>query len=453
MTHSRPEAARQPRIHPSVTRAPVTPRHPGASGGVDTGQQPGRPLGCLSALAAREARSEDGTMLDSVLDVFRVRQYFNVITRTREWVEGVRDDAGLLSDMRRALIHLPFESPRRPEIHPFPPAEPLPVADLEGRRVALLATGGSGALASVVGAARALEEAGIRPSVISLCSGSALFGFPIAAGIPAEEVAAFTLGISPDEYIDVDWRLLASTVPTMGRGFGGIVRGERIEMLYRRLLGDVTLGEIPIPAYAPIWSIEENRIDFIGPRTTPDLPVARAIRMAVALPLFIEPVRLGDGYWCDGGIVDIFPVRPVLELEEPPDVALAINGFYPPRFVGEDAAGWQDRRNSLLAIASQVRTCQQVELARTNLTRLENETEVLMIEPVPYAKVRGAGFYRQFLNTSDWPEFMRAGRREARRALTDRSRHRGRAATDARSGTEPTGPRHDHESSGDRRGR
>jgi NTE family protein len=362
-------------------------------------------------------------MLDSVLDVFRVRQYFNVITRTRELVEGIRHDASLLSDMRRALVALPFESRHLPEAYPFPPVQHLPVADLEGRRLALLATGGSGALASVVGAARALEEAGIRPSVISLCSGSALFGFPIAAGIPADEVAAFTLGISPDEYIDVDWRLLASALATMGKGFGGIVRGAGIEALYRQLLGDMTLGEMPIPAYAPIWSIEENRIEFIGPRTHPDLPVARAIHMAIALPLFIEPVPLGDGYWCDGGIVDIFPVRPVLDLEEPSDVVLAINGFYPPRFVGEDGSGWQDRRYSILAIASQVRTCQQVELARTNLSRLENETEVMMIEPVPYAKVRGAGFYRQFLNTDEWPEFMRAGRSEARRVLAARSRH------------------------------
>jgi len=362
-------------------------------------------------------------MLDSVLDVFRVRQYFNVITRSTELVEGIRHDAALLGDMRRALVALPFESRRPPEVHPFPPVRHLDVADLEGRRLALVATGGSGALASVVGAARALEEAGIRPSVISLCSGSALFGFPIAAGIPADEVAAFTLGVSPSEYIDVDWSLLASALATMGKGFGGIVRGARIEALYRQLLGDMTLGEMPIPAYAPIWSIEENRIEFIGPRTHPDLPVARAIHMAIALPLFIEPVPMGDGYWCDGGIVDIFPVRPVLDLEEPSDVVLAINGFYPPRFVGEDGSGWQDRRYSILAIASQVRTCQQVELARTNLSRLESETEVMMIEPVPYAKVRGAGFYRQFLNTDEWPEFMRSGRSETRRVLDSRSRH------------------------------
>jgi len=179
----------------------------------------------------------------------------------------------------------------------------------------------------------------------------------------------------------------------------------------------MTLADMPIAAYAPIWNIEENRIEYIGPATHPDMRVARAVHMAIALPLFIEPVELDGGYWCDGGIVDIFPVAPVLDIEEPCDIVLAINGFYPPGFAGEDASGWQDRRGSIFYVASQVRTCQQVELARANLSRLEKTTTVLMIEPVPYRKVRGAGFYRQFLNTSEWPQFMRDGRRMARAAL------------------------------------
>jgi hypothetical protein len=29
---------------------------------------------------------------------------------------------------------------------------------------------------------------------------------------------------------------------------------------------------------------------------------------------------------------------------------------------------------------------------------------------VPYHKVAGTGFYEQFLDTREWPEFMRAGR-------------------------------------------
>ena len=365
-------------------------------------------------------------MLSTVFDVFRLRQYFDVITTSRDWIDGIREDAGLLRDVRRAVITLPFETWRQVEAHPFPSPELYSLPWLEGRRLALLATGGSGALASVVGAARALEEADIRPAVISLCSGSALFGFPIAAGFPAEDVAQFVLAFQPEDYVDVDWARLAKLVPTVGRGFAGLIKGERIEATYRRLVGDMTLSEMPVPAYAPIWNVEENRLEYVGPRTHPDLAVARAIHLAVALPLFVAPVQVDGGYWCDGGLVDIFPVSPVLDIEEPCDAALAINGFYPPGFVGEDATGWQDEPASILRIASQVRTCQQAELARVNLHRLDDATELLMIEPVPYRKVQGVGFYRQFLNPVEWPSFMQAGRIEARRVLSARDSERTR---------------------------
>jgi NTE family protein len=356
-------------------------------------------------------------MLGPVLDVFRLRQYFDVIVRTRDLVGGLRDDAGLLDDARRALVSLPGDS--RPEpISPFPPIE-APRGAWTADRVAFFATGGSGALASVVGVARAFEEHGIRPSLISLCSGSALFGFPIAAGIPADDVAAFTLGLRPHDYVDVDWRRLALLAPTLARGFAGIIRGERLEATYRELLGDMTLDELPIPAYAPIWSIEENRAEYLGPRTHPNLSVARAVRMAVSLPLFVEPVPLDGSYWCDGGIVDIFPVVPVLELEPRADAVVAVNGFYPPEFAGEDATGWETRAASIVSIASQVRTCQQVELARVNLQRLRAAMPVAMIEPVSYDKVRGVGFYRQFLSNADWAQFMEAGRVSGLEALDE----------------------------------
>ncbi len=357
-------------------------------------------------------------MLSTLLDVFRLRQYFDALARGREVLGGIGEDLGFIGDVRRALAPLPGEKHPRPTRSPFAPEEAIDLPGLEGRRVALLATGGSGALASVVGVVRALEDGGIRPSLISTCSGSALFGFPLAAGIPSAETAEFCLQLRPSEYVDVDWRALATLAPARARGFAGIIRGERLEAAYRGLLGDLKLGQLPVPAYAPIWSIEHNRVEYIGPRTYPDMPVATAVRMAVSLPLFIEPVPMEGEHWCDGGIVDIFPVIPALDIEQPPDVALAVNGFYPTGFEGEDATGWQDRTASILYVASQVRTAQQVELARTNLMRLRRSVEVVAIEPVPYEKVRGVGFYRQFLSTRDWAEFMLAGRLAARQALT-----------------------------------
>jgi NTE family protein len=354
-------------------------------------------------------------VLGSVLDVFRLRQYFDVVVRLRDVIEGVRDDAGFLDDTRRALVPLPFDAWPDP-VSPFPAVE-LPNTRAAQPRVALLATGGSGALASVVGVARAMEERGQRPCLLSLCSGSALFGFPIAAGLSAAEAAAFTLGLRPRDYIDVDWQRLMLLAPTRARGFAGMLRGDRLEATYRKRLGDMTLAEMPIPAYAPIWNIEENRVEFLGPNTYPDVTVARAVRMAVSLPLFIEPVELAGDYWCDGGLVDIFPVIPTLDLGIPVDAAIAVNGFYPPNFVGEDVRGWEERAASIVTVASQVRTSQQAQLARVNLNRLRGVMPVAMMEPVSYEKVRGLGFYRQFLNNREWPQFMRSGRTAGLHAL------------------------------------
>jgi NTE family protein len=64
-----------------------------------------------------------------------------------------------------------------------------------------------------------------------------------------------------------------------------------------------------------------------------------------------------------------------------------------------------------------VRTCQQAELAREHLARLRRETQTLLVEPVPYQKVAGTGFYEQFIDTREWPEFMRAGRAATQAAL------------------------------------
>jgi NTE family protein len=353
-------------------------------------------------------------MLDSLIDVFRVRQYFNVAGRARELTAGVIHDLGFLDLLRRSALPLPVDRLPEPEGSVFGELATHPLERLAGTRVGLVATGGSGALASVVGVGRAFEEAGIHPSVISVCSGAALFGFPLAAGVPADEVAEFTASLRPADYIDVDWPVVAGIPLRLGRGFAGVIRGDRLEATFRRLLGDLTLERMPVPAYAPIWNIEHNTMQYLGPRTHPDIPVARAIRMAIALPLFIEPVVLDGDHWCDGGLVDIFPVRPLIDIEEPCDVVVAVNGFYPPEFDGEDATGWDRHRASILYAASQVRTSQQVQLARENLRRLRETSTVVMIDPVPYEKVRGLGFYRQFLDTSEWPAFMRAGRDMAR---------------------------------------
>jgi NTE family protein len=355
--------------------------------------------------------------LDVALDIFRVRQYFNVVVGARDVARGVCNDVRFLDVVRRGVVPLPLDRQPVPE-RIFGPLRGTAPPPLEGR-VGVVATGGSGALASLVGVAKALEDSGTQVSVYSVCSGSALFGFPLGAGMAPEEVAEVTGAMRPGDYIDVGWREIAALVPTLARGWCGILRGDKLEAFYRGHFGDLTLAQLRTPTYAPIWNVEHNRLDYVGPRTHPDMPVARAIRMAVSLPLFIQPVTLDELSWCDGGIVDIFPVHPVLDIEPAIDTAVAVNGFYPHEFGGEDAAGWNTRPFSIVTAASQVRTCQQVELAREHLARLRREARTLLVEPVPYGKVAGTGFYQQFLDTREWPRFMRAGRETMLAALTE----------------------------------
>jgi len=355
--------------------------------------------------------------LDAVLDIHRVRQYFNVIVRTRSAATGVRKDLSFLDALRRGIVPLPFDHQPAPGpvFGTLDGAAPRP---LEGR-VGVVASGGSGALASLIGVAKALEESGTVVSVYSVCSGSALFGFPLGAGMSADEVAALTASVRPGDFMDVGWRELAGLMPTLARGWDGIVRGDKLEAFYRAQFGDLTLGQIPIPTYSPIWNVEHNRLQFVGPKTYPDMPVAHAIRMAVSMPLLIKPVVHEGLAWCDGGIVDIFPVRPVLDIEPAVDIAVAVNCYYPHEFQGEDATGWDARPFSIVSAASQVRTCQHVQLAREHLARLRREAVTLLVEPVPYWKVAGTGFYQQFLDSRDWPQFMRAGRAATLDALRE----------------------------------
>jgi len=353
--------------------------------------------------------------LDAALDIFRVRQYFNVAVGARDVAAATGKDVRFLHTVRRAMLPLPFDRWPAPGqvFGPSPGPVPPPLAG----RVGVVATGGSGALASLVGVAKALEDTGTHVSVYSVCSGSALFGFPLGAGMPAEQVAELSVSVRPGDYIDIGWREIAALVPTLGRGWSGIIRGSKLEAFYRRHLGDLTLAQLRTPVYAPIWNIEHNRLDYLGPRTYPDMPVAHAIRTAVSMPLFIQPAMRDGLSWCDGGIVDIFPVRPVLDIEPAVDTAIAVNAFYPHEFGGEDVTGWDARPLSIVSAASQVRTCQHAQLAREHLARLRRETRTLLIEPVPYWKVAGAGFYQQFLDTSEWPQFMRAGREATLDAL------------------------------------
>ncbi|MCU0301720.1 MAG: patatin-like phospholipase family protein [Candidatus Nanopelagicales bacterium] len=355
-------------------------------------------------------------MLSQIVDIGRVGQYMRTGERVREALAGPREDLRFLDQLRRGLLPLPIDG-AAPTTAPFPPFVERRNDALAGRRVAVIATGGSGALASVVGIVRALEEAGTRPVGYGVCSGSALFSVPLAAGLGTDEVAAFMGAMRPGDYLDPDWTALLTAPLQLARGWDGLLRGEALEASLRRLIGDVTLGGLVVPVWFPMWNIETNRLEYISSATHPDLPAAHAVRMAVALPLAVKPVPFDGGWWLDGGIVDILPSRPFLE-GDLCDVAVVVNGFYGEGFVPDHAHGWRDRVLSILHVAGQTRLMHHIELTRRAIADLRRAVpDVIELTPVDYAKVHGAGLYGEFVDNRSWPAHMRAGHEAAAEAF------------------------------------
>ena len=77
----------------------------------------------------------------------------------------------------------------------------------------------------------------------------------------------------------------------------------------------MTLGETPIPIYSEVYNIDLNRLETFGSKLTPDLTIAELVRIAIALPMLVESVRVEGHLYADGGVVDVFPAEPLLEHE------------------------------------------------------------------------------------------------------------------------------------------
>ena len=347
------------------------------------------------------------------LDPFNVKRQFERVDGLRR-ATGLATDIGVLQNARQALMPLPLiDRPRRIEAEVFPPFRSRPIPSLRGRSIGVVGSGGSGACVALVGVARAFEEAGIEPAAIAACSGSALWGAMWAAGLTADEMAEFSLAWRPQDYLDIQWTRIPRFAVSALRGFTGLAKGEALERLFDRRLWHMAAGETEIPLHTVVYNLDRGRLEYFGTEHTPELTVGELVRIAVALPLFIEAVRVEGDFYVDGGVVDAFPAEPLLD--GPYDHVFALNVILPRGLEGDDISGWEERTGGILDASRQLQLGGHLELARRSRRALGDR--LTLIEPVDPERLRGFSFYDLFLDRRKWPELMRRGYEAATAAL------------------------------------
>jgi NTE family protein len=334
-------------------------------------------------------------------------------------------DLDAVRTARRALLPLPMvDRPRKADTKVFPRFSSRPIASLRNKRVGLLLSGGSGACVAACGVARALEEAGIEPRAISFCSGSAMWGSMIAAGMSAQEMVDQSLNWQPEDYLDIQWTRLPRFAMAAMRGFTGLAKGEAIEKLFDRQLWHMSAGETQIPVYSIVYNIDQGRLETFGSKLTPHITIGEMVRIATALPLLVESVRVDDSLYVDGGVVDVFPAQPLIDSERL-DLVIGVNTILPRGFEGEDITGWPDRPLGFLAANRQISYAGHLELARRSTRRLGKK--LLLIDPVDYTEVHGWRFYDLFIDRRKWPRLIMQGYQHATEVLNRYRRSSSRA--------------------------
>jgi len=173
-----------------------------------------------------------------------------------------------------------------------------------------LALGGGGPRGLAhIGVLKVIEENGIPIDCLAGASMGALIGAVYAAGVETERLEEIALNMD----LKKTPLMLA---PTIARS--DLIEGGRVREFIKSFVGDANIEELKIPfaAVATDINIGEEMVIDRG-------SVAEAVRASISVPGIFTPVRLGERFLVDGGLVNPVPISVVREMGA--EAVMAVN--------------------------------------------------------------------------------------------------------------------------------
>lgn len=182
-----------------------------------------------------------------------------------------------------------------------------------------------------VGVLGALEEAGALATVTRVAgtSAGAITAALVACGASAADLSNALTHTSFRAFADGHGGVIGDADRLLAHGFG-IHPGAAIESWLQeqigavtgRLLGtprpDLTLGELHALAashgapfrelFVVSTDLCDQRARVLSAATAPDLPVWRAVRMSMSIPIFFASVQQDGTWWADGAVSWNYPI-------------------------------------------------------------------------------------------------------------------------------------------------
>ena len=171
-----------------------------------------------------------------------------------------------------------------------------------------------------IGVLRALAEAGIRPDLIAGCSVGAFVGAAFAAG-RLDQLETWALSL--------DWKRMLKLADFGLRG--GLIKGRRINDVFRGQFVECEFSELPIPFAAVATDLHSGQEIWLREGS-----VSAAIGASIAVPGLFRPVQHEDRYLVDGSVVNPIPVSLCRAMGADIVLAVDLGSDLVGRYVGDD---------------------------------------------------------------------------------------------------------------------
>ena len=177
-----------------------------------------------------------------------------------------------------------------------------------------LALGGGAARGFAhVGVIAVLEEAGLRPQIVTGTSAGSLVAAIYASGKTSAQLQQTALGM--EEVAITDWML-----PIFGKG---VFRGDALGRYVNQLVGGRLIENMAIPLGIVATDLNSGQAVLFRRGDT-----GTAVRASSAVPAVFVPVKINGREYVDGGLVSPVPVHFARQMGA--DVVLAVDISSPP---------------------------------------------------------------------------------------------------------------------------
>jgi len=162
-------------------------------------------------------------------------------------------------------------------------------------KIGLVLSGGSVKALAHIGLIEVLLENGIVPNVISGTSAGAVIGAMYAANKSPKEILAFF-----EETPILKMSLFA-------RGKPGFLDSDKYIKYFKQIFKEDCFEELKYPLTISVTNILQPKIVYFNSGE-----LIRPIIASAALPPLFSPVEINGGLYSDGGVLDNFPVEPIV---------------------------------------------------------------------------------------------------------------------------------------------